>query len=294
MKMGEPKFYPFDQSPFYKLTSKKRLAELLGIEAADLRVFEKAGPSYKEWDEEKKSGGFRHIENPARPLKLLQRNIARRLSKIAPPDHLFCPVKRRSFVHNAKAHAGSRVVRTLDIKKYFPSTSSKRVFWFWHKRMKCASNIAGILTALSCWNGHLPTGSPLSPILSFYAHMDIWENIATIAKAAGCKITVYIDDVTISGDKVPDNLLWQIKREIKKANLVYHKEKTYRCGWSEVTGIIARDGKIKAPNRTLKALHELRKNIRREKDPQIREGIAKRLKSYETHIQQIEKINVST
>lgn len=217
--MSEPKFYPLNQSPFYKLASRKRLAEFLGVKTADLRSFEKAGASYKEWDEEKKSGGFRHIENPARPLKLLQRVIGRKLSKIAPPDHLFCPVKRRSFVHNAKAHAGSRVVRTLDIKKYFPSTSSKRVFWFWHKRMKCASDIAGILTALSCWNGHLPTGSPLSPILSFYAHMDIWENIATIAKAAGCKITVYIDDVTVSGDKVPDKLLWHIKQEIKRARL---------------------------------------------------------------------------
>jgi len=121
--------------------------------------------------------------------------------------------------------------------------------------------------------------------------MDIWENIAAIAQAVGCKITVYIDDVTISGDKVPNNLLWRIKQEIKKANLDYHKEKTYRGGWSEVTGIITRDGKLKTPNRTLKAMYELRKNILREEDPKIKEEMRKRLRSYETHVRQIEKID---
>src|SRR5262249_44924042 len=148
-----------------------------------------------------------------------------------------------------------------------------------------------ILTRLSCWKGHLPTGSPLSPILSFYAHMDVWEKIAEHGKAEKCKVSVYIDDVTISGPKVSDELMWKIKQEIGRAGLKYHKEKIFTQGWSEITGIIPRDGKLQAPNRTLKEMHELRKSIRSQKNADEKKKLIQKLKSYETHIRQIKKIS---
>src|SRR5690606_17397840 len=96
------KRYALDQSPFYKLRNRRRLAELLGVSPAELRVLcEPAASLYSEFDVPKKTGGVRGVENPRRQLKMVQANIARLLGRIAPPDYLFCPVKGRCYVTNA-------------------------------------------------------------------------------------------------------------------------------------------------------------------------------------------------
>ena len=55
----------------------------------------------------------------------------------------------------------------------------------------------------------------------------MWLKIAGIAKAAGCKLSVYIDDITLSGPAVPESLVWEIKKQIHSRGLVYHKQR--RC-----------------------------------------------------------------
>jgi hypothetical protein len=254
-------FYPLDQSPLFRLRSRKRLATILGVEPKLLRKFEKDGDWYREWDEPKSKGGFRRIENPQRDLKLVQGRIAKRLAKIMPPKFLFCPVKGRSYVSNAAAHIGNRVVQSLDIKNYFPSTSSKRVFRFFYSVMECDRDIAGLLTQLATYKGHLPTGSPLSPILAYFAHADIWGDVSKIAESNGLVLTVYIDDVTLSGERVPDRVMWEVKKAISRAGLKYHKEKKYVDRPAEVTGLIVLADKLAVPNRQHKKKHELHREI---------------------------------
>ncbi|WP_413989692.1 hypothetical protein ACMDCR_27655 [Labrys okinawensis] len=109
--------YTLEQSSLYRMTRRARLAELLGLTDAQLRhVTKYADTLYREFDQPKKSGsGTRHIEDPAKLLKTAQGKLAKLLSRIAPPDFLFCPVKRRSYVTNAARHRGNRVIRSLDI-----------------------------------------------------------------------------------------------------------------------------------------------------------------------------------
>lgn len=243
--------YALTTSPLYKLRSRSKLARLLHITNAELRHLCQGDALYREFDTPKKTGGLRHVENPARPLKVVQARLARLLSRIAPPDYLYCPVKGRCYVSNAARHAGHRVVRCLDIKKFFPNTSSRRVFWFFHKVLACEKDIAGLLTQLSTYQSHLPTGSPLSPILAYFAHIDMWDAIAAICTVRGFTLTVYIDDCTVSGDRISDHDIWAIKRQIHRTGLRYHKEKAYFDGCAEVTGTIVRAGKVVAPNRQL-------------------------------------------
>ena len=181
------------------MRSHRKLAALLEIPVADLRKLCHSDQLYTEFDIPKKNGSRRHVENPTRKLKQIQARIARLLSRIAPPDYLYCPVKGRSYVTNAAQHLGNRVVRCLDIKKYFPSTSSHRVRWFFRSVMQCENDLADTLTSLSTYRGHLPTGSPLSPILAYFAHHDIWEAVSQVARSNGLTLTIYIDDVTVSG-----------------------------------------------------------------------------------------------
>ena len=45
--------------------------------------------------------------------------------------------------------------------------------------------------------------------MAYYAHVDVWEKVARIAKANGCVVTIWIDDITISGTKVSKSLVRQ-------------------------------------------------------------------------------------
>jgi hypothetical protein len=258
------KNYPIHQSPLFKLRNRKRLAALLHISAAELRYLSKHADSlYSEFDVPKKSGGVRGVENPRRQLKLVQARIARLLGRIAPPDYLFCPVKGRCYVTNAARHRGQRVVHCLDVRKYFPSTPSRRVFWFFHHVMGCEADIAAVIAKLACYRGHLPTGSPLSPIMAFFANYDVWESIAAHCNAHGYRLTVYIDDVTISGASLSPTVLWEIKRAIHRSGLRYHKEKHFIDRPAEITGVIVDGDRLLVPNRQLRKLNDTRHALRR-------------------------------
>jgi hypothetical protein len=255
------KRYDVSQSPFYKLSSRSRLAGLLGITLAELRRFETDGDMYREFDLPKKTGGTRHVENPTPGLKAAQARMATILGRIMPPDFLYCPVKGRCYVSNAAQHIGNRVVRCIDIKKFFPSTPSHRVDWTFRNIFKCPADIAGLLTKVSTYKGHLPTGSPLSPILAYFAFYDLWDRIGEFCREKGYTLTIYVDDITVSGPKVPMKDMWQVQRMIHGAGLRYHKEKGYFDVPAEVTGVIVHPAGVTVPNRQLKKLHTAKKAL---------------------------------
>ncbi len=250
------KSHALADSSFYRLRSPHKLAMLLKVSLKDLGRLTAAGDTlYREFDIPKKTGDKRRVESPRDDLKKVQARIASLLGRITPTDYLFCPVKRRCYVTNAARHRGNRVVRCLDVRKYFPSTSARRVYWFFHKIMRCTSDVAGILTRLGTYRGHLPTGGPLSPILAYYAHYDVWENIAQITRLHKYTLSVYVDDVTISGPHVRASVLWEIKQAIHRSGLRYHKEKTFIDRPAEITGVIVAGDRLVIPQRQHLKLH---------------------------------------
>src|SRR5262245_324159 len=163
------KTYPIERSPLYGMPSRRRLAELLNIDMKQLCRLSGDLHLYSHFPVAKKDGSQRMVDNPRDELKRVQRRIAKLLGRILPPDILFCPVKGRSYIGNARRHRGHRVIHSLDVQKYFPNTKSRRVYWFLHRVMLCPPDVAAVLTKIACCEGHLPTGSPLSPILAYYA-----------------------------------------------------------------------------------------------------------------------------
>jgi hypothetical protein len=253
--------YVLDQSPFFQLRTKRKLAVVLGVARSQLNALAAGDPGYREFRLPKKSGGTRLVENPPRDLKKAQKRIARLLGRIRPKDYLFCPVKGRSYVSNAAQHRGHRVVRCLDVRKYFPSTPAWRVYRFFTAVMQCSTDVAEILTRIATYKGHLPTGSPLSPIMAYYAYYDVWERIAAIGSEHGWTLTVYIDDVTVSGMHVSARHLWVLKKEIHASGLRYHKEKCYIDSLPEITGVILDPRGMRPPNRQLRKARDVRQRI---------------------------------
>jgi retron-type reverse transcriptase len=292
--MRTHKAYALQQSPLYMLSNHRKLATLLGVSPPDLRKLGHSDAGYREFDIPKKTGGTRHVENPPRSLKLVQARLSRLLSRIGAPDYLFCPVKGRSYVNNAAQHRNNRVVRCLDVRKYFPNTAARRVYWFFRRVLRCEPDIAETLSKLATYRGHLPTGSPLSPVMAYFAHYDVWEKVAQIANANGLTLTVYIDDVTISGHRVSARTLWAIKKNIHASGLRYHKEKHFVDSHAEITGVITRAGSLHPPNRQLKKLHRARLDLvtlNPSADAKVRRG---KLNGLLGQIEQIRRLNKSS
>lgn len=280
---------PLHQSQLYKLTSPRRLADVLGLGEAELRAMAIGPDRYRQFEIEKKGGGTRPVEDPVAPLKRVQGRIAKMLARIEPPAFLFCPVKGRCYVSNAARHRDNRVVHCLDIKKFFPSTPRVRVIWFFQTVMQCRGDVAGLLGDLCTFDGHLPTGSPLSPILAYYSYHNTWAEIAAFCADRGYTLTVYVDDVTISGAKVPIADVWQVRRIIHRTGLRYHKLKHYVDTPAEITGVIVRDGKVVVPNRQRLKQRQLVLALQRVEDGDGR--LRGRLTGISGQIRQIDRLN---
>lgn len=284
------KSYEREKSPLHGLQSRSKLAALLFVSKKELKRLSGDDHLYTHFNV-KKGEKLRPVDSPRRELKVVQRRIADLLCRVTPPDFLFCPVKRRSSINNAEQHRDGRVVHSLDVKRYFPSTPSRRVYWFFHTVLGCSTDVAAVLRKIACCDDYLPTGSPLSPIMAYYAHVDIWEKVAQIARAHGCVITIYIDDVTLSGAKVPMAVVWEIKQVIFGGGLRYHKEKRSVDRGSEVTGVVLRDGEMLPANRHRKKLRKLKQAKDREHRPTTNKSLMGQLAGMKGHVAQIAGAN---
>ena len=298
MPRSVPKRHPLDQSKLYSIQSRAKLAALFGLTRTSLGAIVVMDRPYTSWPLRGERNGkvkIRIIQQPRGGRREIHAYVSRALSRIAPPDFLFCPVIRRSYVSNAVQHAGAKEIRTLDVKAYFASTPSNRVYWFFHTIMRCSSDVSAVLAKLltaenDAGEAFLATGSPVSPILSFFAFYDMWLAIAKIAKEANCVLTVYMDDITLSGDAVPERVVWLVRKQIHARGLHYHKERRFTGHTAEITGTIIKGGKLQVPNRQLKKAYDTRTALEVTIDPEIVATLRARLRGLHDQRRQVEGI----
>lgn len=289
MASNEIAYHHLNQSCFFKLRNTRKLADLVFIGVRTLESFANTENAYRCWDEPKKSGGVRHIEAPPENLKVVQKRVASLLQRIEPPRYLMAPARRRSYVHNAAAHCGSKAFRLLDIEDYFPSCSDKKVYWFFHKRMECAPDIAAILTKLATFNGHLPQGSPCSPILAYFAYLEMWEEIDAIVSSSGCRLSIYADDITISGETVYECSIWNVKQALHRHGHRYsrHKERSIVSKPADITGVIVSGEELLLPNRQYKKMKEVRRQRGAAPPGKLRESLDRKMRGQLAQANQI-------
>ena len=196
------KTYTLGQSPLYRLKTKRKLLDLLRISMPELRIAVKDDGNYVVFDQLSKSGNSRTIQHPKDGHKVIHCRIANLLSRLALPDYLHSGRKKHSHVSNAIPHVGSKKVLTTDIKQFFPSTSRIMIFNFFYNNMKCSPDVADALASICTFNGHIPTGSQLSMPLAFWANIRMFEQLNNLAVKHSVDMTVYVDDLTFSGDAV--------------------------------------------------------------------------------------------
>lgn len=256
-------FYPLELSSFYRLERKKDLAKILHTSVEALRgMTDNSVAHYEYWEEEKDDGSMRPLCRPHEGLDRVQSRIAFLLHSLQVPDYVHAPVPKRTYVTNAATHRGSRAFCLMDIDNFYPSCREDKIMAFFLYKMECSKDVAVILARLCCDKGVLPQGSPCSPILSYWAYSEMWDAIAEHAQNAGNKFTLYIDDLTVSGQIVSRKTIWKIQKEIYKHGLAIKAEKTR---WiidkpASVTGAIVAPEGLRLPNKQHKKLALARSN----------------------------------
>ena len=296
--------YGLNDSPFYKLSSRKKLADLLWVSHKTLASLCKDNQLYDRCWKHKKSDSwlkskpaesnaeqYRPIDIPNSSLKAVQSRIADLLGRIAPPDYLFSPVRGRSYVDNAARHLGADTYWLLDVADYFANCSANNVARFFRRDLLCSPDVTAILIKLVTLDGSLPQGSPCSPILAYFSNRPMWDEINKLVEEAECMLSVYADDLTISGRMIPKATIWRIKKTVHRHGLRLKpsKEASLIARHAEVTGVIVRkDGRLAVPNRKLKLLAELSAQRSSTRDPDQKKLLGRRIAGRKAQRKQVE------
>lgn len=251
--------YSRDQSILFKTKSPQMLAGRLHISLEKLYELLDDPKPYKIWVY-KKSKKPRQIEEPRPKLAKVHKRIAKLLANIETPNYLHSAQKGRSYITNSMAHSANENCAKTDIKDFYQSIRAQEVFHLFRDRMKCAGDVAGILTKLLTINGHLPTGGSASPILSYFAYENMFDELAELAVSYGCKMTVYIDDITFTGKGATKKLLHEARRVIGKYHLKCHKNKIFQSGQPRIiTGVAVTKTGNRLPNKNQKKIRKDRR-----------------------------------
>ena len=254
--MNTHKRVPLKGSALFRLTSPRRLAEMLLVPRATLERLVEAGDDNYLVRPDRKSG--RIIEEPKPQLKLIHQRFARLLAQIETPDYLHSGVKGRSYITNANAHGADDACVKLDIKKFFPSSSSHHVQRFFEDVLEYPPDVASRAKQLLTHDGHLPTGGNASPILSFWAYKPMFDEIDTLARENDCEFTLYVDDMSITCVFANRKFQQAARKIIARYGLRAHKAKTFSPNQPRVlTGIAKTRRGREVPHRRAKGIAQL-------------------------------------
>lgn len=237
--MKHRKTYPIGQCQLYKLQSRRKLAqEIFNVELAYLERLANNPSNYRKFDltqGEKK----RQVEVPKPSVERIHRRLFMLLERIEKPDYLQSGVKGRSYISNARLHVGHVPLVKLDVKKFYPSVDSARVYRFFNETLQCSPDVAGLLTKLTTCDGHVPTGSCVSQLLAFFAAKLMFDELDHIAVKHELCFSCYVDDMTFSGARATPAFLWAAKKIVHSHGFGYHKDRCYTAEQEKlVTGVM--------------------------------------------------------
>lgn len=252
-------YYELTKSPLYRLRGKGKFENILSIKWVDLSECDFCD-YYRVW--ENKSG--RQIQAPQGRLLKLHNRISLLLSRIELPGYVFSR-KGRSYADNAKVHSGNVPVVKTDISRFYSSVTRSMVFKMFLDDFECSVDIARKLADICCYKReHLPTGSSLSGRVAFFAKRKMFDELSNMAKAAGCTMTLYVDDVTISGQEANKQLLLNIRKVIRSHGMKTSDRKSKVFSASSVktvTGVVLVGDEVRLPNVRHRAIYEARKAL---------------------------------
>lgn len=268
--------FAIDQCALFKTGSKKRLATLLLCDQAAMQNLADSTHNYKIFEIPAQNDEFspprkkRLAQEPKEELRRIHVRILKLLKRIVVPPYLHSAVRGRSYKTNASSHLGSAQLLKVDIKKFFPSTTESRVFSFFADQLQCAPDIARLLAKICTCHGVIPTGSPLSPLLSFYANRPMFDELADLANANQLTFTCYIDDVVFSGSDLRRGFIGDVVSIVDAHGhkIAHGKTRFYSAREPKlVTGVIVKGNQLCVPHSRFKKARAIEKALSTSSEP---------------------------
>lgn len=212
----------------------------------------------------KKTNGIRVIEAPKQSLKSVQRQILRGIvDKLPSHADAFGIVKGRNCLQAASRHVGEDVVVCFDLKDFFPSIGSGRIFGLF-RCLGYPHAVAQYLTALcttstpprilerlnfddrfSYRKPHLPQGSPASPALANHVSFALDRRLSALANSLDSHYSRYADDLSFSGDShIVGSLLRIVPQIVRDEGFAINQAKTRLMSNTSrqmVTGVVVNE-----------------------------------------------------
>jgi len=261
------KFYPLNQSPFYKVKSPAQLADILGTDQKEMMRIASGSGNYIRFETDQ----GRDIQWPKPNLRHIQKRAANLLGRIETPNFLHSAKKGRSYITNTDRHSPSLPSIKVDIRKFFQSVRAPAVFHFFKDKMLCAPDVAGILARIFTVDAHLPTGGNVSPILSYFAYLDMFAELDDLAKRSDCVMTCLMDDMTFTGSGASGRLVYEVRRILGRYRLCAHKTKVFKARQVKIiTGVAVTIRGRRVPNKRQKAIAKGLRDLRAARSDEVR------------------------
>ena len=265
--------YPEKLEKFNSMATVLDVVQFLSIRVKELDQL-LINPPYYTFEIPKKSGGVRTITAPEEALKKVQQTILKQVEELyQKPSSVYgfvamdesevytCPI-----VANAANHVNKHYVLTVDIHHFFESIKTKDVFQlFTNQPFYFPEKIALILTRLTTYKGCLPTGAPMSPMLSNLIFRDIDKKLEDLSIKEGYTYSRYADDLTFSSNEpFHEEFLEQLQSCIQPFTLNTKKTRIKKhTQQQKVTGILVNE-KVNIDRKWIKQLramlHDLKIN----------------------------------
>lgn len=238
--------------------SSDHLAHLLQTPLPRLHALTRDSRNYHVFTIKKSNGADRKIQAPNKQLKIVQRKILSTILHLVPLNKYAEGFrKKRSILTNATHHVNKKVIVKLDIKDFFPSIDSNRVFGM-YLQLGYPRRVAQLLTDLSTVQKRLPTGAPTSPAIANIISRRLDKRFVNLGAKTDFTYSRYADDMTISSDT--DDILKMIpffKEIIRDEGFAVNEGKIriLRSGNRQsVTGVVVNE----KPNITRREIKKLR------------------------------------
>lgn len=179
-------------------------------------------------------------------LKRLNRFLAHEIDH---PDYVHGGIPKRSIRTNAEIHAGKKNLMKLDIRKFFPSVNPAMVVKAMVDHVGFSQELAEEVAEITCHEGQLITGSPTSTLIATLVVRQATERIYGAVKQRGGEMTIYVDDLAVSGGAHLFELMPKCIEWIEEIGVTVKRKKCCKLGekaLKTLTGIDVTHG-IDAP-----------------------------------------------
>lgn len=272
--------YSLDQSPLSHALTKRKLSQLIRVSLSELNGLVKYKHAFITERTEGEGGKARPLLYPTGQLRRVNEKLLFQFRKMKLPEYVISPRKGRSQRDNAQAHIEGRQILKIDIVKFYPSVGRESIAAYMRNEFNMYTDVAGLITELVSAKGRIFYGSPLTPLLVFLIYQEMFDQINAACKRYGVTMTLWVDNLFLSGDRVPGTLLKEIREIICQNGFRSHDvayEHTNRV--VPITGVGVRKGELLPSNALNLAIRDLERQLRQAKSVDEYDDLSQRLLS---------------